>query len=406
MLFADKLGELGDVNMATLLIIVIFFDFIGLGVPDSLFGTAWPAINAEFGLPTASANIVFLTVTGCTVVSSLFSARVIRRFGTPLVTVVSTAMTAVAILGFSVSGNIWIMALLSIPLGLGAGAIDSGLNNYVSLHYSAMHMNMLHCFYGIGVSITPYILGSVMNGGGGWRGGYRSVFVLQLFLTVLAFASLPLWKRNGAEAVEEESTAALSVRQTASIKGVKTAALLLMADCAVESACNSWCSTYLVSARGLSAADAATAAICYYAGLAVGRLVSGIISVRLSGIRIISLATALLTVAIILLALPLNTVAALILLFLMGFAIGPVFPNVIRIVPHCFGREASQSVIGLIMAASYVSMALSPLIFGFVSQELTPALLPYYLLIMTALLVTALALLKRALRAQGKTLDA
>lgn len=181
--------------MATLLLIVIYISYIGLGIPDSLFGAAWPAIHTEFDIPVSSAGYITMLISVCTALSSVVSAKLVNRFSTKWVVAVSTAFTAVALFGFSFSSNIYILCLFAIPLGFGAGAIDATLNNYVALNYSATQMNFLHCFYGIGVSVSPYLMSLALRGSNEWRMGYRAVFYIQLAIMVIAFMSLPLWNK-------------------------------------------------------------------------------------------------------------------------------------------------------------------------------------------------------------------
>ncbi len=225
--------------MTTILLIIIYIAFIGLGIPDSLFGTAWPAVYTEFRLPISFASIVTMVISCGTIVASMVSARVIRRFGTNLVSAFSTAMTAAALLGFTLSGNFWLLCLCAVPLGLGAGAIDTALNNYVAIHYSAVHMSFLHCFYGIGVSVSPYLLSLVMQGKEGWRGGYRLAFGIQLAITLILFVTLPVWKKAHGQGVdgEEEKTKTLTLREISRIPGVRMMWLLFLTSCAIECTC-------------------------------------------------------------------------------------------------------------------------------------------------------------------------
>jgi len=201
--------------MMTALLMVIYISFISLGIPDSMLGVAWPAMYEEFNLPIGLAGYISLTVAGCTILSSLMSTRLIRRFGTGWVTAVSVALTVVGLFGYSFSNRVVYFFLLAIPLGLGAGAIDSGLNSFVALHYSAAQINYLQCFYGIGVAISPYLMSLALGDNGDWRGGYRLVGWIQLAICAMVFLSLPLWKKVQKRiAIQEETqTRVLSLRQ-------------------------------------------------------------------------------------------------------------------------------------------------------------------------------------------------
>ena len=240
--------------MATALLIIIYIAFIGLGIPDSLFGTAWPAIYSDFGLPFSFGSFVTVIVSCGTVISSIISSKVIAKLGTNKVSAYSTLLTAIALLGYSFAPNLWVMCFLSVILGIGAGSIDVALNNYVALHYSATHMSFLHCFYGVGVSVSPYILSLVIAGKSGWRGGYRITFVIQLAIAALLFISLPLWhKVHGAERnADETEHKSLSLGNILKIPGVKMMCGLFIASCAIECTCGGWGSTFLVEYKHLS----------------------------------------------------------------------------------------------------------------------------------------------------------
>lgn len=392
--------------MATLLLVVIFIDFIGLGIPDSLLGACWPSIYPDLGVSISVQGILSFITSGCTVVSSLFAARVINKFGTPKVTAVSTVITALAILGYSLSGNIFLLILCSIPLGLGAGAIDSGLNNYVSLHYSATHMSLLHCFYGVGVSISPYIASLLVTTAGGWRSAYRTMFFVQLGISLITVLSIPLWKRanGGQNSLEEDKQETVPLKKLIKMPEVVLMGFMLFGAVAVECTAGAWSSSYFVNSRDLARDTAAAIATCFYAGLAVGRLVSGLIATRLSAWKIIKLSSAFLAFSIVLLMLPLPTPVSSVALFFIGFGVGPLFPNIIHIAPASFGREISQSTISFIMAFSYVGITLMPPLFGLLAGISTD-IYPFYIFAMFILLFTTMALVIKALKRKGTYIE-
>lgn len=369
--------------MATLLLAVIYTAFIGLGIPDSLFGTAWPAIYREFSLPISFASFVTVTTSCGTVVSSLMSSQVIRRFGTARVSAFSTALTAVALLVFSFSGSFWLLILCAIPLGLGAGAIDTALNNYVALHYSATHMSFLHCFYGVGVSLSPYVLSLVISGPQGWRGGYRTAFAMQLVIALLLFLTLPLWKKVQGVRTDgesgEEKTNPLPVRKVLKLPGVKGMCLLFVASVGIEVTAGSWGATFLVESKGVTEDRAAWYVMFYYIGMAVGRFLSGVLAAKLHSWQIIRLGMVVLGAALVVLLLPVPPVWSAVGLFLVGLGNGPMFPNYNYLAPESFGPEVSQSVIGTQMAFSYIGVMLVPTVFGVLGQVVTVALFPAYL---------------------------
>ncbi len=392
--------------MATLLLIVIYMAFIGLGIPDSLFGTAWPAIYLEFSLPFSYGSFVTFAISCGTVLSSLVSARFINRFGTALVTAISTALTALALLGFSLSGGIFFFCLLAIPLGLGAGAVDAALNNYVALHYSASHMSFLHCFYGVGVTISPYLMSLALSDNNNWRNGYRLAFFLQITITLVTFLSLPLWKRvrhKGKEREETVTPRTLTMRELFGMRDVRFVWLAFISSCGLEWLCGSWCSTFLVESKGMSPDRAALMVTFYYLGMSLGRFLSGVLANKLSSWRIIHLGQGILAVALIVFALPLPTPVITISLFLIGFGNGPIYPNLTHLTPIHFGRDISQSVMGSQMAAAYVGVMLTPPLFAFVAQRVGSFILPYFLLGFFVLLAIATLFLFRSAQKKKQT---
>ena len=383
--------------MASVLLIIIYIAFIGLGIPDSLWGAAWPAIYSEFGLPISFASFVSVIISCGTIISSIVSAQVIRRFGTNRVSLFSTAMTAFALIGFSCSGNFLLLCLFAVPLGLGAGAIDTALNNYVSLHYSATHMSFLHCFYGIGVSVSPYVLSLVINGEYGWRGGYRIAFLIQLGITLILLVTLPVWRKahDQAAQAEERKAKSLTLKETVKIPGVKLMWCLFIASCAIECTCGGWGSTFLVEYKHLSAERAARLVMLYYVGMALGRFLSGILAVWLDSWQIIRIGQCVLGVAIVALLLPVPLEIAAVGLFLVGLGNGPLFPNLNYLTPRNFGEDVSRSVMGTQMAASYVGIMLAPAVCGLLGQSIGMGVFPVYLSVFYVVLVV---ITKRARR--------
>lgn len=381
--------------MSTLFLIIIYITFIGLGIPDSLFGTAWPAIYMDFELPVSWANFVTLTISGGTIVSSLLSAKLIHRFGTGRVTAVSTVMTAVALLGFSCSNNFFFLWLMAIPLGLGAGAIDTALNNYVALHYKATHMNFLHCFYGIGVSLSPFLMSLALAESADWKGGYRTVFYFQLAIAILSVVTLPLWKRVKKEKTTEENDNTVSIFSILKMPKIYIIGLIFIGSCSIEYTCGNWGSTFLVNAKGLSVDIAASIITLYYVGIALGRFVSGILANKLTGWQFVIGGQGIMLIAIILLFLPLPPVVSGIALLLMGFGNGPVFPNMVQLTPENWGIDLAQSVMGLQMALSYIGILSAPAIFGLIAQYISIAVFPYYLAIFYVIMMSGVFILKR-----------
>lgn len=369
--------------MSILLLIIIYITFIGLGIPDSLFGTAWPAIYPAFGVAISHANFVTSIISGGTIISSLLSTRLIKRFGTAKITAISTAMTAGALLGFSVAPSMIFLCLFAVPLGIGAGAIDTALNNYVALHYRAVHMNFLHCFYGIGVSLSPYLMSLMLSATGNWRQGYQTVFWVQSAIATMTILSIPLWKKvNSTDSCEEENALVIGVLDLLKDQKVRRVCLVFLGSCALEYTCGVWGSTFLVHEKQMAVDTAARMIMFYYIGMALGRFSSGVLALKCTSWQIIKIGQCITLTAVALLLLPLPPVAAGGALFLVGLGNGPIFPNMIHLTPETFGKERSQAVVSIQMSASYVSILLAPVLFGFIAQYISVALFPYYLCVM------------------------
>lgn len=388
--------------MTTILLIIIYIAFIGLGVPDSLIGSAWPAIHTELDIPVEAVSVITLLISGCTVLSSMFSAKILNKFGTAKVTAFSTAMTAAALLGYSFVPSFWFMIPLAVVLGFGAGAIDSGLNNYVALHCKASHMNFLHCFYGVGVSLSPYLMSRALSNIG-WRGGYRYAFYVQAAIAIMLILSIPLWKKSSsAEQAEEEKSINLSVLQMAKMSQVRLVWLIMLVTNAIEYACGVWGSTYLVEEKGFGTKYGALALTIYYVGMSIGRFASGLLADKISTWKRIGIGTAILAPAVIVMLLPLSGVFTVIGLFLIGLGNGSIYPNMIHLTPHNFGKEMSQSIMGSQIAFAYIGVMLAPPMVGLVSGIFGIKIYPVLLAVLYVTMVIALKCFIGCLKKQGK----
>jgi fucose permease len=364
--------------MFSFLLAMIYLSFISLGLPDALLGAAWPSMYPLFGVPVSYMGIISMTISACTVVSSLMAHRVINRFGTGRVTAFSTGMTGLAMMGFFLSGNFWLLLLLAIPYGLGAGCVDAALNNYVAVHYESRHMSWLHCMWGVGASVGPYIMGYALTNGQGWNMGYCYVGILQLVLTVVLFISLPQWKQTGA-GEEETHQKALSILQIMKIPGVKEIMVAFFCYCALELTAGQWASSYFVMKDGIAPEKAASLASLFYIGITTGRAISGFVTMKLSDTQMIRLGQGIVAVGIGLMLLPLGTVATVAGLLLTGFGCAPIYPCVIHSTPYFFGAANSQLIIGVQMASAYVGNLLMPPLFGVIADILGAEVLPLYL---------------------------
>ncbi len=384
------------------LLIVIYIAFIGLGVPDSLIGSAWPAVHAEMNIPVEAVSILTFIISGCTVLSSMFSAGILNKFGTSKVTAFSTAMTTAALLGFSFAPSFWVMIPLAVILGLGAGAIDSGLNNYVALHFKASHMNFLHCFYGVGVSLSPYLMSQALSNAG-WRNGYRYAFYVQAAITLLLIVSLPMWKKTVlAEQDEEEKNVNLSLLQMFRMSDVRLVWIIMLATNAIEYACGVWGSTYLVTEKGFQAEHGALALTIYYIGMSVGRFLSGLLSAKIGTWKRICISSVILAPAVVIMLLPLPGVVSVVGLFLIGLGNGSVYPNMIHLTPHNFGKEVSQSVMGSQIAFAYIGVMLAPPAVSLISGLFGIGAYPVLLAVLYIIMITALMYFVKRLKKQNK----
>ena len=380
--------------MATILLVFIYIFYIGLGVPDSLLGAAWPAIYSELSVPVSYASFISSIISCGTVFSSLFSTRVIAKLGTPRVTVLSTSLTAIALLGFSCSHNFLWLCICGIPLGIGAGSIDTALNNYVALHYTSMQINFLHCFYGVGVTISPYLMSLALSDNMNWRGGYRTVFFIQLTIAALSVISLPIWKKVKQALPQEEPIRVLSLSQMLRRRKIWASCGVFLGISSLESTCLIWGSTYLSESVGMSADVAAALITFYFIGMTVGRLLSGLLTIRYSDWQIIFSGQAVIFVAIILLLMQTNAIITALGLFLIGLGNGPVFPNITHLTPGLYSKETSQSIIGIEMAFSNLSIMLTPILFGVVTTYTGVAIFPKFLLIMFLIMIGCTITLK------------
>lgn len=372
--------------MYSLLLAIIYLAFISLGLPDSLLGSGWPVMHAEFGVPVSYMGIVSMVISGGTIISSLLSDKLTGKLGTRGVTVISVILTVVALFGFSFSTRFWMIILCAVPYGLGAGAIDAALNNYVALHYKSKHMSWLHCFWGVGTIVSPFIMGYALTNSS-WNDGYRIVGYIQLGIALLLVATLPVWKVNKkAEITPQKSVGLIGALK---IKGVPFLLLGFFAYCAAEATAMQWASTYFVEVKGVGAEQAAVFASLFYIGITVGRFISGFITDKLGDRKMIILGTCILVSGIVLLFLPIDSyIAAVVAFIVIGLGCAPVYPCIIHSTPYNFGAENSGAIIGIQMASAYMGTTFIPPLFGLLGNLLGFEIMPVYLLIFVALMIT------------------
>lgn len=372
--------------MIHILLVIIYLAFISLGLPDSLLGSAWPVMHMEFSVPISYAGAVSMMIAAGTIISSLLSDRLTRKLGTGRVTAISVGMTAAALFGFSISDTYRMTLLWAIPYGLGAGSVDAALNNYVALHYASRHMSWLHCFWGVGASVGPVIMGAAITGGRGWNGGYRIISILQIILTAILVFSLPLWKGRGEEKKENEA-APLSLRQIIGIPGAKSVMVCFFCYCALEQTTGLWASTFLVLRWNVSAEQAATLAGLFFIGITTGRAISGFATFKFNDSQMVRIGQGIMLAGIIIMLLPISKTLAMIGIVAIGVGCAPVYPSLIHSTPDHFGADKSQSIIGLQMASAYLGTCLMPPLFGVLANALSIGLMPFYLLALLALMI-------------------
>ena len=396
--------------MYSLLLAIIYAAFISLGLPDSLIGSAWPVMHGELGVPLSFAGLVTMIISAGTIVSSLLSDRLTRKFGAGLVTAVSVFLTAAALFGFSISHSFLLLCLWAIPYGLGAGAVDAALNNYVALHFASRHMSWLHCFWGVGAAVSPYIMSYSLSSGLGWNSGYRIVSILQAVLTAILFLSLPLWKKRAgqdADGREESPARALRLTEAVRIKGVPLILITFFGYCALEQTAGLWASSYLVQFRGIHPDTAASFASLFYLGITAGRFACGFFADRAGDRLLIRIGILTAGFGAILISLPFGLdFPALAGLIIIGLGCAPVYPSIIHSTPFNFGKENSQAVIGIQMACAYVGTTLMPPLFGLIASHITIGLYPFYLLLFALLMLFASERLNHIIDSRsGRTSD-
>ena len=376
--------------MFQLLLAIIYLSFISLGLPDALLGSAWPTMYPQLRVPVSYAGAISMIIALGTIVSSLQSYRLTRKLGTDKVTAISVGMTAVALFGFSTCTSFWMLCLWAIPYGLGAGNVDASLNNYVALHYESRHMSWLHCMWGVGASVGPYVMGYAITGWNSWNLGYRVIGILQVVLTLILVFSLPLWKERPQVKDKndpETSAKALSLKEIFQIRGVKQVMICFFCYCAVEQTTGLWASSYLTLYKGVPADVAAKFASLFFIGITIGRAVSGFITMKMNDTQMIRLGQALIGVGIVIMLLPLGQNMSLVGFIIIGLGCAPIYPCIIHSTPAHFGADKSQAIIGVQMASAYTGTCLMPPLFGLMANYITVALLPVYLLVILVLMV-------------------
>ena len=368
--------------MGSLLLAIIYVCFVSLGLPDSLLGSAWPVLYTEINVPVSFAGIISMTICIGTILSSLFSDKLLHKFGAGKVTAVSVTMTAVALFGFSISNQFWMLILWAIPYGLGAGGVDAILNNYVALHYKAQHMSWLHCMWGLGASISPYIMSFALVKLDNWNYGYLIVSMIQIVLSIIIYASIPLWKKGTTEVNETVKENLLSFKEIFSIKGAIPCFFTFFTYCALELTTSLWASSYLVEQWNFNPEAAAGFASMFYIGVTLGRLANGFLAMKFGDHFLIRMGLGIITAGIVILVLPFHSIFALIGFVIIGLGCAPIYPCIIHMTPTVFGEDKSQAMIGVQMAFAYTGFLIMPSLFGVIADYISISLLPVYQLVL------------------------
>jgi fucose permease len=379
--------------MATFFLVIIYLAFISLGLPDSLLGVSWALMQPEFGAPLETAGLLFMTIAGGTIISSFVSGAVLNRFGTGIVTFVSVLMTACALLGFQFAPSLFWLFICAIPLGLGAGAVDTGINNYVASHYKAHHMSWLHCFWGVGATLGPVIMAQYISGQHSWRSGYLAIAGLQFVLVVILFFTLPLWSKvagnnnvNKTQEPKNTNRADVVKQKPLQIRGVKLALLSFLFYCGAEATMGLWGSSFLVNVKDLSVEAAAKWVSLYYAGITIGRFITGFITLKIDNRTLIRMGQIIALVGAALLFLPLPSAFSLVGFIMVGLGLAPIFPCMLHETPTRFGQEHSQTIMGYQMAIAYTGSTFLPPLLGFVAAHSTIGIFPFVIVSFIAIM--------------------
>ncbi|MGO2512109.1 MFS transporter [Marinomonas polaris] len=380
-----------------LLLFIIYIAFISLGLPDAVLGSSWPVMKNDLNASLEFAGVISLIISAGTVISSLFVTKAIHYFGIGKVVALSVLLTAVALLGFSMSNMAWALVFLAIPLGVGAGAVDAALNNFVALHYKAKHMNYLHSFWGVGATAGPLLMANYLALKEGWRDGYITIAIVQFLLVILLFSALPLWKKFVINSVRSDETSTPLVTNTSAlkIKGVSLQLAMFFSYCSIETSTGLWAASYLTTERNILPVDAAFWVAMYYLGITAGRFACGVIAEKVAEETLIRSGVVIILFGCILLALPFSDELAKIGLIFIGLGCAPIFPNTIQMTPKRFGSSASQAIIGLSMATAYIGIMVVPPILGATAKVFTFASFPMILLLLAGIILLTTERLRR-----------
>ncbi len=364
------MSGVGSKHASLLLLGIIYLGFISLGLPDGTFGVAWPQMHKALHLPIGVAGTVLVIGTLLAALSGFSSGRIIARFKTAPVVVVSCALTATGLMLLAQSQSFAGLILAAVPLGLGAGAVDASLNGYVARHYTGRHMNWLHACWGIGATCGPLLMAYAVGHALGWRGGYMVLSSAQFVLATIFLLTLRLWDSEPSRRPEIREDHAVDRTPTALANSpagwlsVSTFALYV----AVESTSGLWLSSILVVSRGLSLESAGLCTAAYYGSITGGRILVGLVVDRWGNRRLVTIGSAVALGGVLLFAFAATTPVAAIAVVLLGLGFAPIYPCLMHEVPRRFAPESVQVVIGRQSGAANLGGAFLPAAAGTLAQ--------------------------------------
>ena len=378
------------------LLVVIYVAFIGLGLPDTILGAAWPLMRQDLNTPISAAGILSIIVSIGTIISSLLTPKFLRILGTGKLVAYSIALTAIASIGYGFAESFNILCLWAIPMGIGAGAVDVAMNNFAAVYLESKHTNWLHASWGIGATLGPSLLSLSIMAGKGWRGAYEIVAILLAVIFALILVSLPQWKKLEANGPTQTASGptkhSLSFREALRVPGMKLSFLTFFFYSALEISTGLWCGTYL-TAYGFKPETGALCVSLMFASVMIGRIISGFFAIKFTDHRLIYAGIFIVAAGCLVLSLPLPLWMLPVCICLLGLGCAPVYPSLIHATPARFGEALSSRAISIQLAGSYVGSILMPPAFGLVAAKFSVHLWPISLSVFVGLLLLCVLLL-------------
>jgi fucose permease len=387
------------------LVLLAYIAFISLGMPDGLLGVAWPSIRVGFAIPLDAVGMLITAGVSGYMTSSFFNGPLIARLGVGRVLAASCALTGAGLIGYTLVPEWWMMVLLGVVAGLGAGAIDAGLNTYVAAHFGEGLMQWLHACYGVGVTLGPIIMTIALTSLNSWRVGYRVVGGFQIALATLFVLTLAMWNQKGVPVGSEEPKRLTDyktpMQETLRQPQVWVSALLFFLYVGAEASLGTWTYSLLIGSRGIDPTLAGFWAGSYWATFTVGRVVAGLFAKR-AGVNLLvmgGLVGALL--GTVLLVWNPSQLANLLAVALIGFSIAPIFPALMSGTSQRVGAHFAANTIGMQMASTGLGAAVIPSLMGVLARLFSLEAIPFCLLVVYAGLfglytLTVMSLKRRA----------